>query len=243
MIHYSDPQGSEAWLAARRGVITGSRARDVRGTVAKRMGYAMDTSREREGGTLLATYANAYMREGSAQEPFARRAYEARTGYLVEEVGFVTTDDRKFGASVDGLVDDDGIVEIKTMVSSATLFKAVVEQDIGEYVDQCMFELWLLRRQWCDLILWAPDMAAIGLDMTVIRISRDEAKISALETDLLAFERVVSGLQADLRKAAARNAPTAPIDPTAPWDDASAPAQQPAVRTTAPAALPEDIFA
>lgn len=264
MKYHNDPQGSEAWLAARRGVNTGSRAKDMRdryadkpekinkktgeiteavigGPSAKQLGYAMDTAREREGGSLLATYANAAMRTGQEQEPHARRAYEASTGYLVEEVGFITTDDRRFGCSVDGLVDDDGMVEIKTMVSSVTLFTAVVDGDISEYIDQCVFALWLLRRQWCDLILWAPDMAAIGLDLTVIRITRDEAQIDALEADMLAFERRVTGYQAALR-AKAEGAPIA--DEPAPWDVSSpAPVTSPAPRTTAPAALPQDIFA
>lgn len=202
MIVYTDPQGSEEWLESRRGVITGSRFKDCRDKTAKgeptakaRL-YAMDVARERAGGRAGDTFQNAAMRFGTEQEPYARSAYEARTGNLVDEAGFITTDDRKFGVSVDGLVDEDGIVEIKTMVSSDTLFSAVVERDLSAYIDQINGGLWLLGRKWCDLVLWAPDLPTRRL--TVIRINRDDEEIQKLEDDLLTFERRVCEYESKL---------------------------------------------
>jgi exodeoxyribonuclease (lambda-induced) len=202
VIVYTDPQGSEEWLESRRGVITGSRFKDCRNKTAKgeptakaRL-YAMDVARERAGGRAGDTFQNAAMRFGTEQEPYARSAYEARTGNLVDEAGFITTDDRKFGVSVDGLVDEDGIVEIKTMVSSDTLFTAVVERDLSAYIDQINGGLWLLGRKWCDLVLWAPDLPTRRL--TVIRINRDDEEIQKLEDDLLAFERRVCEYESKL---------------------------------------------
>ena len=202
MIVYTDPQGSEEWLESRRGVITGSRFKDCRDKTtkgeltAKARLYAMDVARERAGGRAGDTFQNAAMRFGTEQEPYARSAYEVRTGNLVDEAGFITTDDRKFGVSVDGLVDDDGIVEIKTMVSSDTLFTAVVERDLSAYIDQINGGLWLLGRKWCDLVLWAPDLPTRRL--TVIRINRDDDAIQKLEDDLMSFERRVSDYEAKL---------------------------------------------
>lgn len=203
MIVYRDEQHSEGWYEARRGVITGSRFKDARDKTtkgdnsAKCLLYARDVARARFGGKAADVFANAAMRFGSEQEPFARAAYEARTGNLVEEAGFITTDDGKFGVSVDGLVDDDGMVEIKTMVSSDTLFTAVVDGDHSAYLDQVNGSLWLLGRKWCDLVLWAPDLPTGRL--TIVRITRDENAIQALEDDLLAFERLVSQYEAQLR--------------------------------------------
>ena len=123
MIHHLAAQGSEEWLTARRGVITASRFKDCRdklknGQPSKAcLQYAMDLARERVGGMAPATFQNAAMRTGTEQEPIARTQYEVRTGNLVEEVGFITTDDNLFGVSVDGFPDDGGVVEIKTMVS------------------------------------------------------------------------------------------------------------------------------
>ncbi len=220
MIFYNDPQGSEAWLENRRGVITASRFKDARDyktlTVAdkkegktrgqpsaKLLGYAFDTARERVGGKAPQKFQTFAMREGSEQESLGRLAYESRTGELVEETGFYTTDDRLFGVSVDGLVGDDGVIEIKTMVSSDTLFTAVVNGDTSEYIDQCNGAMWLLGRQWVDLILWAPDLEPIGKHLTIKRIARDDNAINELEADLLQFAALVADLESQLRKEAA----------------------------------------
>ncbi|MBK1780598.1 YqaJ viral recombinase family protein [Advenella sp. WQ 585] len=202
-IIYTDEQGSEAWLAARKGVITGSRFKDCRDRLKnghpskKCLDYAKDVAREREGGEPMPVFTNGAMRIGTEQEPLARMIYERKTGNIVDEAGFITTHDRLFGVSVDGLVDDDGIIEIKTMVSSDTLFTAFVDGDISGYIDQCNGAMWLLGRKWVDLILWVHDLAA----MKIIRINRDDDVINALESDLVEFERMVSRCQKQLADA------------------------------------------
>lgn len=196
-------QGSEEWLTARRGKITGSRFKDARdklkgGQPSKAcLGYAMDTARERIGGLAPAKFQNAAMRTGTEQEPFARAMYEARTGHMVDEAGFYLSDDAVFGLSPDGLIDDDGVLEIKTMVSSDTLFTAVADGDLSAYMDQCLGYLWLLGRQWVDLVLWCPDLN----HMAIHRITRDEDAIEALESDLMAFARLVTQYENTLRTA------------------------------------------
>lgn len=203
MIEHFHEQGSEEWLSVRRGVITGSRFKDARdklkGGQPSRacLSYAMDIARERVGGVAPAKFQNAAMRTGTEQEPIARFAYERRTGNLVQEVGFFTTEDGCFGLSPDGLIDDDGVLEIKTMVSSDTLFTAVADGDVSAYMDQCLGYLWLLGRQWVDLVLWCPDLN----HMVIKRIERDEAAIEALEADLMAFARLVTQYENTLRTA------------------------------------------
>lgn len=203
ILHHNYEQGSEQWLQVRRGAITGSRFKDCRdklrdGRPSKAcLDYARDLARERCGGTAPAKFQNAAMRTGTEQEPLARAAYEARTGNLVEEVGFFTTEDMRFGLSPDGFIDEDGVLEIKTMVSSDTLFTAVAERDLSAYMDQCTGYLWLLGRQWVDLVLWAPDLG----HMEIHRITRDEDAIEKLETDLMEFSRLVDKYEAALRKA------------------------------------------
>jgi hypothetical protein len=196
-------QGSEEWLTARRGKITGSRFKDARdklkgGQPSKAcLGYAMDVARERIGGSAPSKFQNAAMRTGTEQEPFARAMYEARTGHMVDEAGFYLSDDGVFGLSPDGLIDEDGVVEIKTMVSSDTLFTAVADGDVSAYMDQCHGYLWLLGRQWVDLVLWVPDLS----HMAIHRITRNEDAIEALETDLMAFARLVTQYETTLRTA------------------------------------------
>lgn len=210
MIIFTDPQGSDSWLASRRGVITGSRFRDARDRLKsgkpsdKQLGYARDVARELFGGTVPSIYANAAMRTGTEQEPLARLEYEAETGNLVTEAGFITTDDRRFGVSVDGMVGDDGLIEIKTAVSSNTLFKAIVDGDYSDYTDQCNGAMWLLGRKWIDLVLWAPDLADAGHQgLHIVRIDRDDDVIDALEADLMQFAALVEDYERRLRLKAA----------------------------------------
>lgn len=198
-------QGSEEWLVARKGKITGSRFKDARdklkgGQPSKAcLAYAMDVARERVGGSAPARFQNAAMRTGTEQEPFARAMYEARTGHMVDEAGFYLSDDAVFGLSPDGLIDDDGVLEIKTMVSSDTLFTAVADGDVSAYMDQCLGYQWLLGRQWVDLVLWCPDLG----HMVIKRIHRDEDAIEALESDLMAFAGLVNEYETALRVALA----------------------------------------
>ncbi len=257
LIEHNDPQGSEAWLESRRGVITGSRAKDARDfkkngeSSDKRNGYAMDTARERVGGTVPSVYQNAAMRTGQEEEPFAAIAYFAETGLQLEEVGFITTPDRKFGCSLDRRVlEAKAAIEIKTMVSSATLFRAVVDGDISDYRDQCLFALWLLSLDWIDLCLWSPDLPK---QLHIVHIGRDENELQRFEGDMLAFERLVSQYEAKLRRA--MQASSAEPAATLPWEDlpgqpsqpvtAAAPlAPRPTTSRAAPAAvaLPEFNF-
>ena len=217
MIVYTDAQGSPEWLAARRAVITGSRFKDARAyktltkaakdagktrgeASEKLLGYAKDVARELVGGTVPSIFANAAMRTGTEEEPRARFAYEIETGNAVIEAGFITTDDRRFGISVDGLVGDDGLIEIKTMVSSNTLFEAVVDGDHSEYIDQCNGAMWLLGRKWIDLVLWVPDLVDAGhKGLHIVRIERDDDVINALEADLMQFLMLVDDYERRLR--------------------------------------------
>lgn len=207
MIIHTDPQGSDAWLAARRGVITASRFKDCRdklknGSPSKTcLQYAMDVARERVGGLAPAKFQTQAMRTGQAEEAPARIAFEAETGLLVEEAGFITTDDRLFGVSVDGFIDDDGVWECKTMVSSDTLFTALVDGDLSAYTDQCNGAMWLLGRKWVKLSLWCPDFQKLH----TVHIARNEEVIDALESDLIAFEALVSKYETALRSKLAAN--------------------------------------
>ncbi len=228
MLWSTAPQGTTEWLDARHGVITASRFKDARDRLkngdlsSKAKLYAKDVARERVGGKAADVYQNAAMRFGQEQEPVARMACEDTKGYLIELAGFAFTPDKKFGVSVDGLIDNDGVWECKTMVSSDTLFKAVVDGDISDYIDQCNGAMWLLGRKWVDLCLWAPDLP--GNKLTLIRIQRDEKAIEALESDLMAFERLVCGYEKKLRATLGMSTDLPP-----PWtgEDADTPEAQP----------------
>jgi exodeoxyribonuclease (lambda-induced) len=209
------PQGSESWLLARKGRITGSNFKKTRDRLKngdfskKAILYARDVARMRFGGKPEEIFQNAAMRFGSEQEPFARMAYETTTGYMVREVGFAATDCGWYGLSPDGMIDQDGngVVEIKTMVGSDNLFETVIEEHYDEYMDQCLGYLLFLDIQWVDLVMWTPDLETQGLGIVIHRIKREDniLAIEALHRDLMAFRKLVATLEDQLRCKAAAN--------------------------------------
>jgi hypothetical protein len=102
LIVHPAPQGSEEWIEARRGVITASQfsvARDIKKNGefgSEFLGYAYDIARERCGGVAPSKYQNAAMRTGTEEEPKARIAYEAETGNIVTQTGFITTSAKRY---------------------------------------------------------------------------------------------------------------------------------------------------
>lgn len=212
MIYYDFEQSSPEWLQCRAGKITASRAKDARDFLksgkpaARLIAYAAQVAVERIAGKPVdQTFQNWQMKEGSLQEPICRIHYEGLTGNLVEEVGAIATDDDQFLYSPDGLIGDDGLIEIKSLFSPERIIQIIANEDYSDFMDQCMFGLWLTGRKWIDLCIWCPALESIGLHLTIRRITRDEAAIEALETDLLAFAALVRDNEAKLRKAARAN--------------------------------------
>lgn len=206
MIYHSHEQGSEEWLASRSGVITASRFKDVRDRLkngtpsSKCAGYAAQVAVERIAGRPTDKFFESWqMREGKEQEHFARIAYEVQTGYMVNEVGFITTDDRLFGYSPDGEIDEDGLLEVKTILSGDVALRVCGHQDLSGYMDQCLGGLWLTGRKWIDLVIWCPALEPIDKHLTIHRIERDEEKIAALEQDLMSFLLMVDANEKILR--------------------------------------------
>lgn len=209
---YDHPQGSDAWLQCRVGKITASRFKDARDRLkpakgetlgkpsAKCTAYAAQVAVERIAGRPLdKAFQSWQMKEGQEQEPHARNAYDVETGHVVQEVGAIATDDDRYLYSPDGLIGDDGLLEIKTLLSADTIVRVVGGGDLSDYIDQCMGGLWLTGRLWIDLCLWAPALEPIGRALTIHRITRDEDAIEALEADLIAFARMVDDAEAKLR--------------------------------------------
>jgi YqaJ-like viral recombinase domain len=186
-------QGSDAWKEARAGKVTASRAKDARDKLkngnpsGKQTAYAAQVAVERIAGKPMdMVFENWQMREGHVQEPVARAAYEAATGNLVEEVGAIVSDDDSFLYSPDGMVGDDGLVEIKSLFSPDRIINIMADGDIQDFIDQCMFGLWLTGRKWIDLV--------------IKHIERDENAIELLEEDLMTFLKTVRFNESKLRK-------------------------------------------
>ena len=191
MIEMMD-QGSESWFQVRIGKVTASRVADViaktkTGYSATRDNYMAQLICERLTGLKGESFTNAAMQHGTDTEPLARAAYEALQDVLVDEVGFVPHPTIEMaGASPDGLVGDDGLLEIKcpnTATHIETLISKVVP---GKYNTQMQFQMACTGRQWCDFVSFdnrLPEM----FQLFVTRVPRDEVFIRLIESEIVQF--------------------------------------------------------
>lgn len=203
-------QGSPEWLSARAGVITASKFRDAVDTLksgapsSKSTLYAAQVAIERISGEPCEEGFNSWqMRRGQELEPAARMAYEARTGNLASESGVVLTDDRLFGYSTDGLIENDGIIEIKSLVSAIGVLDMWHTGDLSDYMHQIQGGLWITGREYCDFIMYAPQLKNVGKDLYYRRVQRDDEFIEKMEAQLMVFAARVQENERILRQQAA----------------------------------------
>jgi exodeoxyribonuclease (lambda-induced) len=137
-------------------------------------------------------------------EAQARMIYEARTRSFVTEAGICLTDDGVFGYSSDGLVDEDGLIEIKAPIDSSKILAMLQTGDTSEYDHQMQGGMWITGRKWCDFIMYVPDLAAVGKDLFVKRVFRDDAFIDDMVEKLSEFDKLVGRYEAVLRRAVGR---------------------------------------
>ena len=191
MIEMMD-QGSEEWFTIRIGKVTASRVADViaktkTGYSATRDNYMAQLICERLTGLKGESFTNAAMQHGTDTEPLARAAYEALQDVLVDEVGFVPHSTIEMaGASPDGLVGDDGLLEIKCP-NTATHIETLLSQGVpGKYNTQMQFQMACTGRQWCDFVSFdnrLPEM----FQLFVTRVQRDEVFIRLIEAEIVQF--------------------------------------------------------
>ena len=190
-------QQTEQWFTDRLGKATASRLADVlaktkTGYSASRANYMTQLVLERITKTRAESYSNAAMEWGVEQEPFARAAYEAHTGQMVEEVGFIQHPDiEDAGASPDGLVGDDGMVEIKCPSSSTALECWLIHAQGGNPVDakyyaQMQFQMRCADRSWCDYVVFDPRMPAKA-QLFVFRVQRNAEFLKIAEDEVITF--------------------------------------------------------
>lgn len=167
--------------------------------------YAFKLAVERASGQLLdePDFDPWQSRRGRELEPEARLLYEERYEVLTEQVGLALTEDRIFGASVDSLIGDHGIQEIKCFLAPAKLKGILLDEDIGDCMDQVQGGLWITGRLWCDFTLYCPALKTIGRELTVIRVHRDDDYIEAMEPELWEFNELVESYRAQLTGPAA----------------------------------------
>lgn len=185
-------QGSAEWFGARLGRVTASRVADViaetkSGWGASRANYMAQLVAERLTGEVAETFSNAAMKWGTEMEPDARAAYQFYRDALVVEVGFVPHPRITMsGASPDGLVGEDGLVEFKCP-NTATHIETLIGQTVpSKYITQMQWQMACTGRQWCDFGSFDPRLPE-DMRLFVRRVDRDDALIADLEAKVSDF--------------------------------------------------------
>lgn len=185
-------QRTDEWFNARLGKVTASRISDVMaktksGWGASRANYMAELIVERLTGQKGESYQNAAMMWGTNTEPLARAAYEAHRGVLVEETGFVPHPSGAMtGASPDGLVEANGLVEIKCPNTATHIDTLMMEEFPSKYFAQMQWQMACTGRAWCDFVSFDPRMPEpMQLFMTLV--DRDQTWIDMAEASVHEF--------------------------------------------------------
>lgn len=201
-------QRSTEWFAARLGCVTASRVKDVmasgRGGApsATRKNYMMELLCERltgkQGGMDLSR--NAAVQRGVELEPFACMAYEADKGVIVGETGLVMHPTiARFGASPDGLVGTDGVLEIKCPNTATHIATMQSGSHDPQYEWQMLAQMSCTRRGWADFVSY-DDRLPEALQYVCHRFERDFKRIREMESEIKVFLEELDELEQEMRQ-------------------------------------------
>lgn len=197
-------QQTPEWFAARLGKATGSRISDIvaktkTGYAASREDYMFQLVVERLTGINTVSFSSKEMQWGVEQEEYARSAYEAHMGVLVDQVGSIDHPRIAMSsASPDGLIGDDGMIEIKCPMTKNHLNMFLGQSIAKSYMDQMMWQMAVTGRKWVDYVSFDPRCPA-GLQLFIQTIERDNEYIAALEFEVVKFLAEVEVKEKDLR--------------------------------------------
>lgn len=193
-------QGSEEWLQARCGILTASVVGKLITPTLKTAdndtsrGLTLTLAAERITGHVEYVHPSFEMQRGTEDEPYAREAYAEYKGVTVDEVGFITLerDGYKIGYSPDGLVGDDGLIEIKSRAPKIQLQTIFADTVPAANMAQIQCGLLITGRAWLDYVSFSA-----GLPLYVKRVYPDLAWQLAIREAAQAFEKNVTQHVAD----------------------------------------------
>lgn len=191
-------QRTDEWFAARLGKVTASRIGDIMaktksGYGAARKNYMAQLLCERLTGMREETFVSAAMQRGTDLEAKARATYILTNGDLVEEIGFVEHPNIEMsGASPDGLVNDDGLIEIKCPNTATHLEFIRTKKPKSEYILQMQWQMACTGRSWCDFVSY-DDRLPEKFAFYSIRLKRDDDLIKEIEAEVQKFLDELNG--------------------------------------------------
>lgn len=184
-------QRTDEWYEKRLGRATASRFKDVMasiktGEAASRRDYRAELVAERLTGQKADGFTSKEMQHGIDYEDAAKLAYWLHTGREIIDCGFYCHDTIMAGASPDGLVGLDGLVEIKCPKTATHIETLKTQKFPPQYYWQVMGQMWITGAAWCDFVSFDPRMPA-NSRLFIKRIERDDLAIGRLETQVRLF--------------------------------------------------------
>ncbi len=192
-------QGGEEWARIRAGIPTSSMFHAVLasgkggGESKTRRKYMLQLAGEVLTGEPMESYQNAAMERGKAMEEEARNLYAFQHDAEMTRVGFIKSG--KKGCSPDSLVQNVGMVEIKTTLPDLLIDIFLRQEFPSSHRAQCQGNLWVARREWIDIAIYFPKMP-----LYVQRIFRDDAYITALECAVKEFNDELAHVVSQMRR-------------------------------------------
>ena len=196
-------QGTPEWHQERCGKATASRIADIIATTksgpsASRKNYLAQLVAERLTGTVAESYTNAAMQWGQNTEEQARATYAFLQGVDVLKAPFVPHPElADSGASPDGFVGSDGLIEIKCPNTATHIETLLAGKIDAKYITQMQWQIACTGREWCDFVSYDPRMPE-HLAIWVKRVPRDDAMIEELEGTVRVFLAEVASTVAAL---------------------------------------------
>lgn len=205
-------QQTAEWLDARLGHVTASRVGEITNRLksgkptAAYEDYKIELLAEALTGQAAEHYVSPYMDFGTEYEPVARAQYEMAKGVEVERVGFILHPRvARSGASPDGVVGDDGLVELK-VPKTATHLSYFADGAVPEqYKPQMYWQMACAERKWCDFVSYDPRLPE-EFGLLIVRLERDDAVIADMEAKV---EQFIAELNAMSEKLLAHRRPIA----------------------------------
>lgn len=199
-------QGSDEWLRVRLGLVTASKLHNMitpkkeEISDAKIQTYAKVLSVEVGYNDLDSDFKSAAMQDGNDKEPDVRQLYQEEAFTLVEQVGFIMSDCGNYGYSPDGLVGDDGLIEIKCQKANKHCEFLINKREIPfEYKCQMQGGMFITGRKWCDYVVYNDQIKDKSKQLIIKRVFRDEEFIKKLEAGI---QKVIETRDSYLKKIA-----------------------------------------
>ncbi len=188
MIECKHEQGSDAWHLDRLGIPTASMFKSIITSTGKpstsAKGYMNGLLADWEAGKPVDAWeGNQFTETGNEREAEARDLFQFITDKEIVETGFWFKDDKKLtGCSPDGLIGDNGLIEIKCPKASTLIGYRLDNKCPATYVPQIQGQMWVMDKEYCDFFVYHPDIVNFH-----IRVNRDDEFIKKLESELNKF--------------------------------------------------------